>query len=50
MAKDTVHTLATRREYLINYLKLRLEEENWQMILVLIMELIEIDAKLKVME
>jgi hypothetical protein len=47
MAKETLQSLAARRERMINYLKLKVEEEDWHGVADAAMDLREIEAKIK---
>lgn len=50
MAKESIQTLAQKRERMINYLKLKVEEEDWHGVADAAMDLREIEAKLKMLD
>lgn len=50
MPRPTTHQLATRREQLINLIKIRLENDDWRGVISIAIELREIEAQLQVMD
>lgn len=50
MPVPSLHELANKRERMINYLKLKVEEEDWHGVADAAMDLREIEAQIKVIQ